>query len=415
MPRPSRKKPGSAATTETEAAAPARALPARTLHDLTRIIQRAPGFGEVVAALKNGRSATIDGGWGSAAALAAAALALHAPRTLLIVMAHVADVDDFRDDLATFSGLTPEVFPAWDRLPRELQAVDEVFGRRMRALKRLAADEPTRVVVAPMQAMLQPVPGPETLARSSRRLAVGDSAPIEVLAAWLVDRGMVRAEVVEVPGEFSIRGGIVDVFPADFADPIRIEYFGDEIESIRPFDVETQRSLDRFNSIVITAPLDVSDRELAGWMHPASLLPTDSWVVLLEPDDLRSEGRAYLSRLDDRRGLSTVEETFARLIRFPTIAVSTLSAHSHETTCHLRIESIERFSGDLARVKAELESAAAGEDVMIACHNQAEAERLGEVFADLELARAGRLHLTLGRIRAGFHFVDASTLVIIFA
>ena len=412
MPRPPRKKPGSAATTETEAAAPARALPARTLHDLTRIIQRAPGFGEVVAALKNGRSSTIDGGWGSAAALAAAALALHAPRTLLIVMAHVADVDDFRDDLATFSGLTPEVFPAWDRLPRELQAVDEVFGRRMRALKRLAADEPTRVVVAPMQAMLQPVPGPETLARSSRRLAVGDSAPIEVLAAWLVDRGMVRAEVVEVPGEFSIRGGIVDVFPADFADPIRIEYFGDEIESIRPFDVETQRSLDRFNSIVITAPLDVSDRELAGWMHPASLLPTDSWVVLLEPDDLRSEGRAYLSRLDDRRGLSTVEETFARLIRFPTIAVSTLSAHSHETTCHLRIESIERFSGDLARVKAELESAAAGEDVMIACHNQAEAERLGEVFADLELARAGRLHLTLGRIRAGFHFVDASTLVI---
>ena len=74
------------------------------LKDLTRQIQRAPGFPEVLAALKNGRSATIDGAWGSAAALASAALGLHAPTTLVIVLAHVGDVDDFRDDVATFAG-----------------------------------------------------------------------------------------------------------------------------------------------------------------------------------------------------------------------------------------------------------------------------------------------------------------------
>ena len=79
----------------------------RGLKDLTRLIQRAPGFPEVLAALKNGRSATIDGAWGSAAALAAAALGLHAPTTLVIVLAHVGDVDDFRDDVATFAGITP--------------------------------------------------------------------------------------------------------------------------------------------------------------------------------------------------------------------------------------------------------------------------------------------------------------------
>src|SRR5437763_6410256 len=103
---------------------------ARGLKDLTRQVQRAEGFPEVLATLKNGRSATIDGAWGSAGPLAAAALGLHASPTLLIVLAHVGDVDDFRDDVATFSGINPEVFPAWDKHPTEVAPGDEVFGRR---------------------------------------------------------------------------------------------------------------------------------------------------------------------------------------------------------------------------------------------------------------------------------------------
>src|SRR3954471_431138 len=92
---------------------------ALSLKDLTRLVQRSDGFAEVLAALKNGRSGTIDGAWGSAGPLAAAALGLHSPQTLLIVLAHVGDVDDFRDDVATFAGSAPEVFPAWERLPLE--------------------------------------------------------------------------------------------------------------------------------------------------------------------------------------------------------------------------------------------------------------------------------------------------------
>src|SRR5690606_381280 len=83
-----------------------------------------------------------------------------------------------------------------------------------------------------------------------------------------------------------------------------------------------------------------------------------------------------------------------------------------ESTCHLRVESVERFSGELGKVKAELESAAARDRVLIACHNAAEVERLDEVFADTALAREGRLRLVIGRVRAGFHMLDARTLVI---
>ena len=382
------------------------------LKDLTRLIQRAQGFPELLAALKNGRSATIDGAWGSAAALTSAALGLHAPTTLVIVMAHVGDVDDFRDDVAAFAGITPEIFPAWEKLPRELTATDEVFGKRLRVLKLLRGPNPPRLIVAPFQAMFQPVPKPEAMERMSRVVAIGDTLPVEELTAWLMGRGMTRAEVVEVPGEFSIRGGILDVFPTDSSDPVRIEFFGDEVESIRPFDAESQRSLDRWNSVTLTASLGLDDADPASFGHPADFFPNGTWVALLEPNDLRTEGRQYFSRVEDPRGMYGVDVSFEKLIRFPTIAVSTLAADSLETTCHLRIESVERFSGDLAKVKAELDSAAAGDRVLIACHNAAEVERLGEVFSDTELAQSKRLHLTVGRIRAGFHMIDARTLVI---
>jgi transcription-repair coupling factor (superfamily II helicase) len=384
----------------------------RELKDLTREIQRAPGFGEIAAALKNGRSATVDGGWGSASALLAAALGLHAPATLVIVLAHVGDVDDFRDDVAAFAGIVPEVLPAWEKPPREMTAGDEVFGRRMRVLKKLSGATPPRLVVAPFQATLQPVPKPETLASMSRTVAVGDVTQVENLTAWMLDSGMMRAEVVEVPGEFSVRGGIVDVFPTDATDPVRIEFFGDEVESIRPFDVESQRSLDRYASVTLTAAVGLDESDRAGWSHAGEYFPEGTWVALIEPADIREEGRHYLARLDDKRGLFSVERGFERLIRLPTIAVSTLAADSLEATWHLRVESIERFSGELTKVKAELDSAAAGENVLIACHNAAEVERLGEVFSDTELARSNRLHLAVGRIRAGFHLIDAQTLLI---
>ncbi|HMB08413.1 MAG TPA: transcription-repair coupling factor [Isosphaeraceae bacterium] len=388
------------------------ATPVRDLHDLTRLVQRAAGFPEVLAALKGGRSATIDGAWGSAGPLAVAALGLHAPQTLLVVLAHVGDVDDFRDDVATFAGARPEVLPAWDRLPREASAGDEVVGQRLRALKRLGGAMPPRFVVAPLQALLQPVPTRDDLARSSRTVRVGETIAVEELTAWLVAKGMGRVEVVEVAGEFSLRGGILDIFPPDTSEPVRVELFGDEVESIRPFDPETQRSLGRWDSVALTASPALEPDDPGRLGHVADYLPEGTWVALVEPNDLREEGRRYLARAADPRGLFTVEGTLARLVRRPSIALATLAADSPETTCHLRVESIERFSGELTRVKAELDGASGGDRVLIACHNAAEVERLGEVFADTAIARSGRLQLTVGRVRSGFHMIDARTLVI---
>ena len=213
-------------------------LPA-DLRDLPRILEAAEGFGELLRALQSNRGHRRCA-WNSSAALVAATLALRSPQTALVVLAHPRDVDFWVEDLFSFSGLRSTVFPAWDALPTAETVLDEVAGRRLRILRQLDGDVPPGLIVATFQALLQPVPDREQLARQRRRIKSGANIDLEELTVWLVAQGFERMEAVELPGEFSRRGGIVDVFSPDAEQPFRLEFLGDEIESIRPFDVRTQ-------------------------------------------------------------------------------------------------------------------------------------------------------------------------------
>src|SRR5437868_4288512 len=234
-----------------------------SLQDLTRIIQTAEGFHPLVAALKNGRAASVDGAWGSSASLVVAGLGRHAPGTMLVVLAHPSDVDGWADDLAGFAGTRPVLFPAWDNLPGDSAAADEVAGQRLRLLKPLEGPEPPPIILTTVQALIQPVPGREELAKNRRRFAKGEQVDPEELALWLVDHGFERADTVVLPGTFTRRGGILDVFPIDAEAPFRVEFFGDEVESIRQFSPQTQRSLNDLESAELTG--------FAGSVSPASV------------------------------------------------------------------------------------------------------------------------------------------------
>src|SRR5581483_11123028 len=227
--------------------------PAR-LQDLPQWLEAGEGFAAVLEALARRHAATVDGCWNSSAALVAAALARHAPQTVLVALAHPRDLDFWAQDLVSFAGLRPLIFPAWDALPTAETVVDETGGQRLRVLRQLEDDPPPRVVLTTVQALLQPVPDREQLARRRRRLRVGQEVPPEELVAWLIEQGFQRMEAVEVPGEFSQRGGILDVFAPDAEAPYRVEFLGDEVESIRQFAPETQRSLGELKAIELTAP-----------------------------------------------------------------------------------------------------------------------------------------------------------------
>src|SRR5690348_13563113 len=233
---------------------PMTALPAlERLEDLTRLLRAADGFAPLVESLKAGRSGTVDGAWGSSAALATAALGQEVPSTLLIVLAHPRDTDGWVEDVASFAGVRPVVFPAWENLPTAETVVDDLAAQRLRLLKQLQGPEPPRILLTTMQALIQPVPELARLRQSRRALRTGDQVDMDELARWLVDHGYQHADAVELPGEFSRRGGILDIFSPDAEAPYRIEFFGDEVDSIRQFAPHTQRSLGQLPAVEITA------------------------------------------------------------------------------------------------------------------------------------------------------------------
>src|SRR5690349_7943253 len=160
-----------------------------SLHDLTATLRHVEGFPEIVAALKQGHGATVDGAWGSSAALAAATLGQEAPRTLLVVIAHPRDTDSWVEDVASFAGVRPVVFPAWENLPNADTVVDELATQRLRLLKQLQGGSPPRFVVTTMQALVQPVPDRARLEQGRRGVRVGEQADMDQLAEWLVDHG----------------------------------------------------------------------------------------------------------------------------------------------------------------------------------------------------------------------------------
>ena len=368
----------------------------------------------------------MDGAWGSSAGLAAATLALLAPRTLLVVIAHPHDVDPWAGDLISFSGLRPVLFPACDDQTVSAQAVDESVGRRLRLLKQFDSGEPPRLVLTTIQALLQPVPPCAEFAGRRRVLRRGETVDVEEVSAWLVAHGYQNTEAVELPGEFSRRGGILDVYSPDAEAPHRLELFGDDIDSIRQFSPQTQRSLGELERAewaavgALDGQCGASNGDRDGRAHSdiergqlGDYLPADAWVVLVEAADLQEQGRHYLDRVSDPAGLFSVADVFQRLLRFPSVTVSALPSPSVEASFRLHVESVERFSGDVGRVRDELDAVAAHERVLIACHNDGECKRLSEVLAAGRLAQSDRLRLVVGRVRAGFRLVNPVGVVVL--
>ena len=273
-----------------------------------------------------------------------------------------------------------------------------------------------------MAALLQPVPERADFAARGKKLAVAEVIDPSDLAEWLVASGYKRVEAVEYPGEFGRRGGIVDVYPPDATDPVRLEFFGDELESIRTFATASQRSLNKLPAVTLLA---VSDGSALRSTDPASrvhgdrgfltdYLPPQSWVALVEPSDLKEQAKLFFERVSDATGLFTAEGAFANLMRLPNVVMSALPRASVEATAHLRVESVERFSGSVHRVRDELDAVASDGTarVMIACQSEAECHRLTDVMKAGRLSESHRLQLVTGHVRAGFRLVDAGVVVL---
>ncbi len=230
-----------------------------------------PGsLGELLSALAAERRVRAQGLRGSSRAHVLSLLLRRLGRPFLVLTATLSEARRFADELRFFLGagaaLHPDepdvvLYPAWDAGPFEgIAPLPEVSARRLAALHRCGAGG-SFACVAPVAAVLQRTVPPGVLASSAVRVRAGEELEREAFAARLVASGYHMVSQVEERGEASVRGGILDVFPPFYPRPFRIELFGDEVESIRAFDPDSQRSRERFDSALLLPAREAVEEE----------------------------------------------------------------------------------------------------------------------------------------------------------
>ncbi|MGI9429704.1 MAG: transcription-repair coupling factor, partial [Bythopirellula sp.] len=170
----------------------------------------------------------------------------------------------------------------------------------------------------------------------------------------------------------------------------------------------TQRSIESHRSVELT----ILQPNRTNRTHFTSYLPVESWFLLVEPNQLQEEGRYYHQRLEHPEDFFATSTTLSEIYKFPSVTASGIPAGSFETTAHLQFESIERFSGDVHRVREELDEAAAGQRVYLVAETEAEVQRLAELFSQTQLVAEDRLQFVLGRLASGFRHVHQQVVLV---
>ena len=192
----------------------------------------------------------------------------HGDRPVLYITAHSRAADDAALALRGMLGEREDTsriraFPRHDTLPFDRFSPQPfLVSQRMEVLHLLdqaldGREQASPIVIAPMAALALRVPARNLLRESTERISVGASLDRDLLAARLVGRGYQRMALVEEPGEIAIRGDIVDIYPPQLANPVRIELWGDEVDSIRSFDPASQRSQTKSATVLLPPPREL--------------------------------------------------------------------------------------------------------------------------------------------------------------
>jgi transcription-repair coupling factor (superfamily II helicase) len=235
------------------------------LGGLLESVLQDPTFRRAVAAAD--RSRLVLEGPAAARPLVTAALAAQprsggggAGRPVLLVTATGREAEEVSAAVADLLGRhSVEVFPSWETLPHErLSPRADTIGRRLAVLRRLAHPEehphgPVQVLITTVRSLIQPIAAGLGELRPVT-LRCGDEEDFEGVLGRLATLAYQRVDMVEKRGEFAVRGGIIDVFPPTEEHPLRLEFWGDEVTSIRPFAVADQRSLAEAGDVELFAP-----------------------------------------------------------------------------------------------------------------------------------------------------------------
>jgi transcription-repair coupling factor (superfamily II helicase) len=425
----------------------------KSLSELPRLIDEASGILAQIAKTKVNERVNVSGVWGGLRGLFAALLARRFPHLLMLVP-QAADAEIVAGDARAF-GLHDALSLPLSSSDGSAESIHDVeFADRLQILQRLRCREKESVqpllVTGFIGGALQLVPTPEVLEASTRRLHVGQMLAPEELRRWLAEAGFTATTGVQLAGEFATRGGLLDLFSPDQPGPIRIEWFGDEIESIRRFDLASQRSIESLQSIDIAAigmtpddPLTVDPYAEDPFSDDAAVrtpgsqrknrvertseeststpvglgpitdyLPEDTVIVIADLAECRKSAEALFHRLASQSRFVNFEQLLVTFKEHRMLIVSSLCESSGDLTIDLQTSTVDSFANSLDETRMRVDTLAANHDVIVVGDTPADGERLTELLSSTKAASEGRLHLTVGSLSGGFRLVDQQVLVL---
>ncbi|NLW43701.1 MAG: transcription-repair coupling factor [Syntrophomonadaceae bacterium] len=247
---------------------------------------------QVAETLQRGNNCLLSGLDGSCKTYVISQLVQSLGRKLVYMTGEIEQAYDAARSLRGILGNDAvKVLPPKNYIARESEAYSHDSLERMTFFSEiLEHPRKTEVLVMSAPSLLFETIDPDLYRASAIRLTTGDAVDVNELLARLVDSGYRRQALVEGPGQFSVRGGIIDIFPVRMSEPVRVELFGDEIESLRHFAPDTQRSTGKLKSVNIWPVREVAGKGGRAWQYLAGDWPL--WI-----DDLAQFRESWLTHL----------------------------------------------------------------------------------------------------------------------
>jgi transcription-repair coupling factor (superfamily II helicase) len=387
--------------------------------ELIRTIASTPQVAQMAAALVAGRHTVATGAVGSSTIFVAGAIAAATRRPVVLVLAHLDEADEAHDEL-TSAKIPVTRLPGLEVLPGETHVSLELFADRVAAVRLVSDLKPgPHVIVAPIQALMQAVPAPDRLATLSRAIQRGQRLDPMELVRWLTDAGYKRLDAAEEPGDFALRGGILDVFPAGgmvqaagsvapapSSTPVRIDFFGDEVDKITEVDPDTLGSGRILERVELVCAAEEAGKPRETDISFLELLPKDSLAIIAETLEVTEQGRGYYERVTDSRGIFGPPAVFKllkdRCRGLAEINQFSVGAASADVRLELPVSPLPSFPQDAAEAVKELATLAAEQQVIVFCQIPGELQRFQELVTEFAPDAAAKIESQVGYVHRGF-------------
>ncbi len=352
------------------------------------------------------------------------------------------------------------LFPSFDVLPYEdISSDPQIIQQRINILKHLSMNDHNKkriILIADIKALLPKLASPQKFKKTSWKLKVGDILKKDDFLKILLDQSYQSVEIVEEKGEFSSRGGIIDFFPVTSENPLRLELFGDQIESIRYFNLNTQRSILKLLDYTLLPSRELIADGSSNYNYSTifDYLPEDLIVIQNEPELIKEKTEEFLEEVEDiyqkiekdKREFifspssyfityrdicdETRPKKIINFIYFPEENKESISGNQEEKKEYIREfilegQEITSYFGNLDLFAKDLEKwQKEKQHIIILVRNEGRAQRLGEILEERGVKRftTGRMEeyahlkstifISYGYLNYGFRLSNLKTVFI---